>query len=222
MDYKVKTYPMKDTVSKWLRRYLRSGYESRLGLFDDIFKLHNHYRKAGRLSGLMTACEFAEEFILDAWAGLERVYVPEGAEVADAGSGGGYPGIPWSVFRPDLRVTLIESNARKAEYLKYVVRELGLLGVDVRNARTEEVNERYDVVTAKGLGVNSLAVLAALVKPGGRVVVFTSLNVDIPLLKGPLGLERVEDYVLPYRGTKRVIAVYGLRDVSRETFPVAD
>jgi len=185
--------------------------------FDALFELHNRYRESGRLSAPMTAAEFAEEFILDAWAGLERIRIPAGATVADVGSGGGYPGVPWSILRPDLRVTLIEANSRKAEYLKHVVRELGLEEVEVKNARAEHVNERYDIVAAKGLGVEALPVLARLVKPEGRAAVFALEGVDLPSAKGGLVLEEKAIYVLPYRGTERAVAVYMLGDVSRET-----
>jgi 16S rRNA (guanine(527)-N(7))-methyltransferase RsmG len=213
----VKSYRAIGTVSRYLEGHLPSEYKRALEDFDALLELHNRYRESGRLSAPMTAAEFAEEFILDAWAGLERIRIPAGATVADVGSGGGYPGVPWSILRPDLRVTLIEANSRKAEYLKHVVRELGLDEVEVKNARAEHVNERYDFVVAKGLGVEALPVLARLVKPGGRVAVFALEGADLPRAKGGLLLEEKAVYVLPYRGTERAVAIYTLGDVSRET-----
>jgi 16S rRNA (guanine(527)-N(7))-methyltransferase RsmG len=207
------------TVSRYLEGHLPAEYKRTLKDFDALFELHNRYRGSGRLSAPMTAAEFAEEFILDAWAGLERIRIPAGASVADVGSGGGYPGVPWSILRPDLRVTLIEANSRKAEYLKHVVRELGLAEACVNNARAERVDERYDVVVAKALGTEALPVLARLIKPEGRVVVFALGGADLTHVKSGLVLEEKAMYVLPYRGTERAVAIYALGGVSRETSP---
>jgi 16S rRNA (guanine(527)-N(7))-methyltransferase RsmG len=219
METDVKSDRVTGTVSRYLAGHLPGEYKKSLGYFDALFELHNRYRESGRLSAPMTVVEFAEEFILDAWAGLERIRIPTGATVADVGSGGGYPGVPWSILRPDLRVTLIEANSRKAEYLKHIVRELGLTEVEVENARAEHVDGHYDVVTAKGLGVEALPVLARLIRPEGRVAVFALGGVDLPRVKGGLVLEEKTIYILPYRGTERAVAVYALDDVSRETSP---
>lgn len=219
METDVKSDRVTGTISKYLAGHLPCKYKKSLEYFDALFELHNQYRESGRLSAPMTPAEFAEEFILDAWAGLERIHIPAGATVADVGSGGGYPGVPWSILRPDLRVTLIEANLRKAEYLKYIVRELGLAEVGVKNARAEHLDERYDVVTAKGLGVEALPVLGRLIKPEGRVAVFALGGVDLPRVEGGLVLKEEVIYVLPYRGTERAVAVYVLGDVSRETSP---
>lgn len=98
---------------------------------------------------------------------LERV--PEGATVADVGSGAGLPGLVWAIARPDLRVTLVEPLLRRTTFLDEVVEELGLTNVRVLRARAEEVDEQFDVVTARA--VAALEKLARwcmpLVRPGG-------------------------------------------------------
>ncbi|UCE27814.1 MAG: class I SAM-dependent methyltransferase [Candidatus Coatesbacteria bacterium] len=207
------------TISEYLVEYLPSEYEEKLEFFDALYELHSRYRETGRLSAPMAPAEYAEEFILDAWAGLKLISIPNAATVADVGSGGGYPGLPWAILRPDLNVTLIEANSRKAEYLRYVTGELRLDKVVVKNTRAEDVEERYKIVTAKGLGFEALPLLEGLVKTDGRVVVFALSSVDSQRAGGALVLEDELRYVLPYRGTERAVAVYALGDVSRETPP---
>jgi len=207
------------TISEYLAGHLPREHKGSLGYFDALYELHSRYREAGRLSAPMAPAEFAEEFILDAWAGLELMRIPAGATVADVGSGGGYPGVPWAIFRPDLNVTLVEANSRKAEYLKFVARELGLAKVVIKNARAEDVDERYDVVTAKGLGVETLPVLSRLIRPNGRVAIFATGGVGSARVKGALLLDEELRYVLPYRGNERAVTIYVLGDVSRETPP---
>ena len=95
--------------------------------------------------------------------------IPEGATVADVGSGAGLPGLVWAIARPDLRVTLIEPLLRRTTFLEEAVADLGLDFVTVLRARAEDVDETYDVVTARA--VASLEKLGSwclpLVRPGG-------------------------------------------------------
>ena len=79
----------------------------------------------------------------------------ENCRLADVGSGGGFPGIPLKIFRPELTVFLIESNVKKATFLAEVVRDLGLTGTRVFVSRYEELGEELaplDVVCSRALG----------------------------------------------------------------------
>jgi 16S rRNA (guanine527-N7)-methyltransferase len=95
--------------------------------------------------------------------------VPQGASVADVGTGAGLPGLVWAIARPDLRVTLIEPLLRRTTFLDDAVATLGLTNVEVVRSRAEDVSARYDVVTARA--VAALDKLARwcmpLVSPGG-------------------------------------------------------
>ncbi|NMH81560.1 16S rRNA (guanine(527)-N(7))-methyltransferase RsmG [Pseudonocardia xinjiangensis] len=99
--------------------------------------------------------------------------VPDGARLVDVGSGAGLPGIPLALARPDLGIVLIEPLARRVEWLREVIADLGL-SVTVERGRAEEtvVRRRWegaDVVTARA--VAPLARLAGwslpLLRPGG-------------------------------------------------------
>jgi 16S rRNA (guanine527-N7)-methyltransferase len=80
-----------------------------------------------------------------------------GARVVDVGAGGGVPGIPLAVLRPDLGVVLLESDRRKAGFLTHVAGLLGLDGVTVMPARAEEVGreaqwrESFDLAVSRAL-----------------------------------------------------------------------
>jgi len=79
----------------------------------------------------------------------------ENCRLADVGSGGGFPGIPLKIIRPDLHVFLVESNVKKATFLAEVVRELGLTDTRVLVSRYEELGEEVaplDVVCSRALG----------------------------------------------------------------------
>src|SRR5215469_5222614 len=63
----------------------------------------------------------------------------ENCRLADVGSGGGFPGLPLKILRPEWEVFLIESNVKKATFLAEVVRELGLNNAKVLVSRYEEL-----------------------------------------------------------------------------------
>jgi 16S rRNA (guanine527-N7)-methyltransferase len=78
--------------------------------------------------------------------------VPDGAKVADVGSGAGLPGIPMAIAMPNTEFTLIEPMERRANWLVEVVRELGLSNVDVLRMRAEDVMRTdFDIVTARAV-----------------------------------------------------------------------
>jgi 16S rRNA (guanine527-N7)-methyltransferase len=79
----------------------------------------------------------------------------ENGRLADVGSGGGFPGIPLKIIRPDLQVFLIESNIKKATFLAEVIRELGLTDTRVMVSRYEELGEEVaplDFACSRALG----------------------------------------------------------------------
>ena len=99
--------------------------------------------------------------------------LPPGARVIDVGSGGGLPGIPIAIARPDVVVTLLEATGKKAAFLQEAVTALGLGNVQVLAARAEEAahrpaeREAYDLAIARA--VAPLLALVELALPFVRV-----------------------------------------------------
>jgi 16S rRNA (guanine527-N7)-methyltransferase len=122
--------------------------------------------------------EILRRHVLDSLSCLLFTPLKNARKVGDIGSGGGLPGIPLAVALPDAEVTLFESTGRKAEFLRYAVKELGLANVRVVNARIEESARdddhrgKYGVCTARALA--RLSVVSEyslpLLRRGGHVV----------------------------------------------------
>ncbi len=95
------------------------------------------------------------------------------SELADLGSGAGFPGIPIKLWAPEIRLTLIESNHKKATFLREVVRSLTLTDVDVQNYRAADIPgaPAFDVVTLRAVErfADILPIAKRLVAPGGRL-----------------------------------------------------
>jgi 16S rRNA (guanine527-N7)-methyltransferase len=98
------------------------------------------------------------------------------ASVADVGSGAGFPGIPIKLWAPHIRLTLIESNHKKATFLREVARALTLTDINILNARAESVSARFDLVTLRAVErfETILPVAASLVAPSGRLALLIS------------------------------------------------
>jgi 16S rRNA (guanine527-N7)-methyltransferase len=103
------------------------------------------------------------------------VRLPEGYRVLDLGTGGGFPGIPLSIVRGDLNITLCDSTRKKTDAVQQMVQGLQLANVRVETGRAEDIardashRQAYDLVVARA--VASLSDLIRwsrpLVKRGG-------------------------------------------------------
>jgi 16S rRNA (guanine(527)-N(7))-methyltransferase RsmG len=92
--------------------------------------------------------------------------------LADIGSGAGFPGLPIKLWAPTISLTLIESNHKKAAFLREVTRALTLTDVDIQNTRAESLpGESFDIVTLRAVErfESILPIAAALLAPAGRL-----------------------------------------------------
>ena len=102
--------------------------------------------------------------------------LPRGiATLLDFGSGAGFPGIPIALCRPEIAVTLAESQGKKAAFLQEVLRVLEL-SASVHSGRAETLQATFDCVTLRAVDRMAVAVQAAsrLVRSGGWLALMTT------------------------------------------------
>lgn len=119
--------------------------------------------------------------------------MPEGARIADVGSGAGLPGIPLAIARPDLDITLIEPLLKRSTYLGEVKEQLGLDNVTVVRGRAEEVPAKgFDIVTSRA--VAPLGKLARwslpLVRKGGEMIAMKGESVHEELARDAKDIQK--------------------------------
>jgi 16S rRNA (guanine527-N7)-methyltransferase len=115
--------------------------------------------------------------------------IPEGvATLLDFGSGAGFPGIPIALCRPEIAVTLAESQGKKAAFLQEALRTLALRG-NVSAKRAETLASSFDCVTMRAVDRMERAVGAAaggLVSPSGWLVLMVTRS-ELPALRVAAG-----------------------------------
>ncbi|MGE5415696.1 MAG: 16S rRNA (guanine(527)-N(7))-methyltransferase RsmG [Acidobacteriota bacterium] len=129
----------------------------------------------------------------------------------DIGSGGGFPAIPLAIKNGETKLTLVESEGKKAEFLKACVEQLELKNCKVFHERIEMMGrsemwrETYDIATARGVAEMNVLLEWALpmVKVGGFFIAWKGPNLDVELerAEGAMGLlggilSRIEKYEL--------------------------
>ncbi len=142
--------------------------------------------------------------------------------VIDIGTGAGFPGIPLKIALPAMRLTLVESVGKKVEFCRHVVQQLKLEGVEIIQARAEEVGqmaaqrERYDWAVARAVALLPILAeyLLPLVKVGGAMLAMkgesahaeaVSAHNAIQILGGQL--RRVAPVILPGVVEQRYLVV---------------
>ena len=114
-----------------------------------------------------------------------------GGRLADLGTGPGLPGIPLAIARPGLQVALVESNGKKARFLREAVRQLGLGNVRVAESRIEAFDApgQFDAITARALATLPLILELGghLLAPAGRLLAMKGAIPDEEIATLPPG-----------------------------------
>lgn len=114
----------------------------------EFIELLKKWNSTYNLTALKDAQSVISHHILDSLTLLP--YLSRARGLVDVGSGGGMPGIPVAIARPDLPVVLLDANSKKTSFLKQAIIELGLTNVDVITGRVETiVGEQFDVITSR-------------------------------------------------------------------------
>lgn len=111
--------------------------------------------------------------------------------LADVGSGGGLPGIPLAIARPEIQVTLIETSSKKSAFQQQVKIELGLSNVSIYSGRVEEYANKasFDAVISRAFAelADFVTWSGDLAKPDGRLYAMKGIYPDAEVAALPAG-----------------------------------
>lgn len=137
--------------------------------------------------------------------------IPDGARLLDIGSGAGFPGIPLKILKPSISALLIDGVRKKINFLKHVLRILGLENIEARQIRTENLLKEpeyaafFDVIISRALSdlspfvKNALPLLAkqgTIIAMKGKIDAkeLDAVRADVPVDEYSL---KIEKYRLP-------------------------
>ncbi|PJK02590.1 16S rRNA (guanine(527)-N(7))-methyltransferase RsmG [Lysobacteraceae bacterium NML75-0749] len=169
------------------------------------------------LTAIRDPREMVVKHLLDSLA--MAPFVPDAA-LADLGTGPGLPGIPLAIACPDTQVTLVESNGKKARFLRQAVRTLGLANARVAESRAEALDEpgQYAAITARALATldKIIAFGGHLLAPGGVLLAMKAETVAEEAAQLPPGwqLQAVHALQVPGLAASRQLAVVARRDTA--------
>ena len=161
-------------------------------------------------------------------------YIENNAKVVDVGTGAGFPGIPLSIIRPDLQITLVDSLNKRLMFLQEIKKELELKNIDIVHARAEEFGqnknyrETFDIATSRAVAnLSTLSeYLVPLVKIKGKCVCMKASDAEeeikqaenaVNILGGKI--VKVEKFNLPNSDIGRTIIIINKEKSTNGKYP---
>jgi len=143
----------------------------------DYMALLVKWNRTYNLTAIRDPLAMVGHHLLDSLAVLPHLPLAASGRMADAGSGGGLPGIPLAIARPHWRVTLAEASQKKAAFLRQAAIELHLSNVDVHEGRVEAWRPQplFEVVISRAFAAlaDFVAACRHLLTPAGALAAMT-------------------------------------------------
>ncbi len=152
------------------------------------------WNKIYNLTALRDPAQAVSHHLLDSLAILP--HVGPGA-LLDVGSGGGLPGIPLAIARPELSVSMVDTVQKKATFLQQAAIELGLRNVVAHHARVEQMSGQYAQISSRAFAEIGLFISLTrhLLAPGGRWLAMKGVRPDAELAALPVDI--VVEAIIP-------------------------
>ncbi len=171
-----------DIISTVLDQNNISVSSQQLEQLSKFYDLVVYYNQQFNLTSITEIKEFACKHFADSL--LNYDYYKSNSSLCDIGTGGGFPGIPLKIMRPDLDITLVDSLQKRVNFLNTAISELGLTNIRAIHSRAQELpqqnvsRETFDYVISRAVAqLNILTELCLpFVKISGEMIAFKSLT----------------------------------------------
>ncbi|MDR0777137.1 MAG: 16S rRNA (guanine(527)-N(7))-methyltransferase RsmG [Azonexus sp.] len=166
------------------------------------------WNKTYNLTALRDPEQAIAHHLLDSLAILPQIGA---GPLLDVGSGGGLPGIPLAIARPELVVSMVDTVQKKASFLQQVAIELGLKNVTVHHARVEDLRGQYAQISSRAFAELKLFIELTrhLLAPGGRWLAMKGIRPDaeIAALPADIAVEAVLPLQVPGLDAERHLII---------------
>ncbi len=176
------------------------------------------WNKTINLTAIIDSKEIIIKHFIDSLAALVATNFRQNSLVLDAGSGGGFPGIPLKIVRPDFQLTLVEPVQKKCSFLNSVIGLLQLRGVSTFAGTIEQyakqvLNHSIDTVVVRALKFDDVQkYIPALLTPKGKVILYRTVAIENQEMGEEFYRSNEKTFLLPHGSGKRVITVLGIKN----------
>jgi len=177
--------------------------------FGQLQTLYNYWNERINLISRRDMEQFEVHHILHSLAIAKVQAFKANAQIMDAGTGGGFPGVPLAILFPETDFLLVDSIGKKIKVVREVCRELKLFNVRAEQKRIEQVGERFDFVVSRA--VTRMAPFSAWVKGKFLRESQHALANGILYLKGGDLQEELDECQRPYQ-------IFSIADFYRDEF----
>jgi len=175
------------------------------------------WNAAYNLTAIRDSREMVSKHLLDSLAmhTATAALAASGGRLADLGTGAGFPGIPLAIAQPGLQVALVESNGKKARFLREAARSLGLGNATVVESRIEAFDApgAFDAITARALATLPLILGLGghLLKPEGALLAMKGVVPadEIAALPSDWAVRDIRPLAVPGLAAERHLVVVG-------------
>ncbi|MDQ3073646.1 MAG: 16S rRNA (guanine(527)-N(7))-methyltransferase RsmG [Bacteroidota bacterium] len=136
-----------DLVSKYFST-LTAKQKEQLILLEEVF---GEWNNQVNLVSRKDMENLQERHILHSLAIAKVINFTPGTEILDVGTGGGFPGIPLSIYFPEVSFTLVDSIGKKIKAVQDMITRLGLVNARAINRRAEEIPQQFDFITGRAV-----------------------------------------------------------------------
>lgn len=119
--------------------------------FSQCFELYKEWNEKINVISRKDIDSLFEKHILHSLAIAKFVQLRPDTHVLDIGTGGGFPGIPLSIYFPEVSFTLCDSIAKKITVAETIANGLGLLNTDFVVGRVEQLKEKFDFIVSRAV-----------------------------------------------------------------------
>ena len=163
----------------------------------------DRWRRSVNLTGRLAAGELVAHTLESL---LGEPYLPRDSRAVDIGTGGGFPGVPLAIARPDVDMTWLEPREKRAAFLRHVARAVPVPNARVVVGRYEELADAtFDAATSRAVKIDRASEAVRFLVPGGVLILWTTESDRLREDRGSAGLRLEQSIPIPESRHRQIV-----------------